>query len=75
MPFETETESACFDTVANVQLCAYRPSLDSKLSSLSVASAPPMAVEVNQVLLSYGRGNSMKPVLNSISLNVPEAAM
>ena len=71
MPFETESETACYD-VNNVQLCAYRPALDSKLSSLN---AMRIAVEVNQVCLSYGRGSSVKPVLNSISLNVPEAAM
>lgn len=71
MPFDTELETSCFD-VNNVQLCAYRPALDSKLSSLN---AMRVAVDVNRVCLSYGRGKSVKQVLNSISLNVPEAAM
>lgn len=72
MPFETESETSCFD-VNTVQLCAYRPALDSKLSSLNPIQQ--MAVEVSGVCLCYGRGNSIKPVLNSISVNVPEAAM
>lgn len=120
MPFDCESETACFDSVNTVTLCAYRPALESKLSSLSsvvshangshagnghhgttgngtanggsttslataaaaaaAISAPVssarVAVSVSGVCLSYGRRRtSLKPVLNSISLNVPEAAM
>ncbi|OTF71794.1 hypothetical protein BLA29_007893 [Euroglyphus maynei] len=78
MPFETESEAVGYGGVNTVQLCAYRPSIESKLSSsLSLDQHPiqQVAVEVNRVCLSYGRGNSIKPVLNSISLNVPEAAI
>lgn len=74
MPFETETETASFGG-NNVQLCAYRPALESKLSSLNTSIQQQVAVEVSGVCLSYGRGKSLKSVLNSISLNVPEAAM
>lgn len=92
MPFDSESESACYgDSVNNVTLCAYRPALESKLSSISStvnvggavngssnspAVAARVAVQVSRVCLTYGRRRtSVKPVLNSISLNVPEAAM
>lgn len=72
MPLESELETAGFD-VNTVQLCAYRPAIESKLPSLNAIQQ--VAVEVNRVCLSYGRRKSIKSVLNSISLNVPEAAM
>ncbi|KAF7487775.1 ABC transporter G family member 20 [Sarcoptes scabiei] len=77
IPFESAESDASFD-VKNVQLCAYRPAsaIDSKLPSLNQqAQIRSIAVEVNSVCLSYGRGNSIKSILNSISLNVPEAAI
>ena len=81
MPFESDNSS--YNDVNNVQLCAYRPApLENKFTGTNSGTGPPSstmpqrcAVEVSRVCLSYGRGASVKPVLNSISLNVPEAGM